>query len=156
MKVAEALHCTGGVTLGGYRSILNSLRVEKQFMHWGHDVGPEDTPLEAGLAFVSARKLKSDVGFVGRSVLEQQKADGLPKRLMSFKVMAKEEEEGGAGAGAGSMSLWGNEIIWVDGKKVGKITSGGVGYTVNNGMAIGMGYVRKDPDDGQSVPVVLF
>ena len=40
-----------GLRFGGYRAILNSLRVEKGFVHWGHDVGPEDTPFEAGLSF---------------------------------------------------------------------------------------------------------
>ena len=144
VAVAQALHGTEAspppspVTLGGYRSILDSLRVEKQFLHWGHDVGPEDSPLEAGLGFVSARKLKGDVEFLGRDVLEQQKKDGISKRLMSFKVVGNEDDVD---------SLYGNEVVWVDGEQVGKLTTGGVGYSVNSGNAIGMGFVRKTEDD---------
>ena len=125
-----------GLRFGGYRAILNSLRVEKGFVHWGHDVGPEDTPFEAGLSFTCNQKLKSNVPFVGRSVLLNQQKKGTTKRLMSFSVNKGDED----------ISLWGQEIIYVDNVMVGKLTSGGVGYTCNSGRAIGMGYVHVKED----------
>ena len=42
-----------GLKLGGYHAV-NSLRMEKAFKHWGHDIAEEDTPLEAGLGFAVA------------------------------------------------------------------------------------------------------
>src|SRR5256886_12697926 len=42
-----------GLRLAGYHA-LNSLRMEKAYRHWGHDICDEDTPLEAGLQFAVA------------------------------------------------------------------------------------------------------
>ena len=41
---------SNGLVMAGYHA-LNSLRIEKAFRHWGHDISDEDTPLEAGLGF---------------------------------------------------------------------------------------------------------
>ena len=48
---ADTLGANGGHGLvnAGYRALLNALRIEKQYMHFGHDVGPADSPIEAGL-----------------------------------------------------------------------------------------------------------
>jgi 4-methylaminobutanoate oxidase (formaldehyde-forming) len=56
--VVERLHTVGiaagcngstGLVMAGYRALLNSLRLEKRFVHFGHDVSPTDSPIEAGL-----------------------------------------------------------------------------------------------------------
>ena len=99
-------------------------------MHFGHDVSPTDSALESGLGFVSAAKLKEGTPFLGREALLAEKAGGLRRRLVSFKV----QEEG--------VSVWGGEGIYCDGRHVGHITSGGIGHTVNDGRAIGIGYVE--------------
>ena len=52
---------------------LNSLRLEKAFRHWGHDIADEDTPLEAGLGF--AVKFEKPGGFIGRDALLRQKEE---------------------------------------------------------------------------------
>jgi glycerophosphoryl diester phosphodiesterase len=59
-------------------------RLEKAYRHWGHDIGPEDTPLEAGLGFAVA--WGKAVDFVGRTALEEQRKRGLGKRLLQFQV----------------------------------------------------------------------
>ena len=46
---------------------MDSLRIEKAYRHWGHDITPEDTPLEAGLGFCVA--LDKPGGFIGREAL---------------------------------------------------------------------------------------
>lgn len=55
---------------------------------------------------------------------------GFTRRLVSFKVV-----------GSSDATLWGGEPIYFNGERVGKLTSGGIGYTVNHGGAIGIGYV---------------
>ena len=115
-----------GIANAGYRAI-DSLRLEKGYRIWGADVTPDHTPLEAGLGW--AAKLKTDTPFLGREALEQQKANGLAKRLTFFAVDDPE------------VVLLGRETIYRNGERVGWLTSGGFGHTV--GQSLGMGYVRN-------------
>jgi 4-methylaminobutanoate oxidase (formaldehyde-forming) len=104
---------------------VNSLRLEKGFRHWGHDIGSEDNLVQAGLGFAA----RPDAGdFVGRSAFLQQKAAGLPdRRLVQFKLDDPEP------------LLYHNEPIVMDGRTVGYLSSGMYGHSV--GAAIGMGFV---------------
>ena len=115
-----------GLTPAGYRAI-ESLRLEKGYRAWGADIGPDHTPLEAGLGF--AVKLATGQPFLGRDALLRQREEGLKKRLAGFTV----DDPG--------VVLLGRETIFRDGARVGWLTSGGFGYTV--GKAIGYGYVRN-------------
>jgi sarcosine dehydrogenase len=126
-----------GLALAGYRAI-ESLRLEKGYRAWGADIGPDHTPLEAGLGF--AVKLGTDQPFLGRDALLRQRRDGLEKWLCCFTV---EDPE---------VVLLGRETIFRDGERVGWLTSGGFGYTI--GKSIGYGYIRNpagvDTDDLRS------
>ena len=104
---------------------VNSLRLEKGFRHWGHDMGSEDNLVQAGLSFTA----RPDAGnFIGRDAFVQQKAAGLPdRRLVQFNLDDPEP------------LLYHNEPIVMDGRIVGYLTSGMYGHSV--GAAIGMGYV---------------
>ena len=110
----------------GYHA-LNSLRMEKAYRHWGHDMSDEDTLLEAGLAFTAAWDKPG--GFVGREALLAQREAGVSKRLTVFVL----EDPGPL--------LYHNEPVWRDGELVGWITSAMYGHTV--GRSIGLGYVRR-------------
>ena len=72
--VYDALMVAGaefGIANAGYRAI-ETLRLEKGYRAWGSDIGPDHTPLEAGLGW--AVKLKGRKPFLGRESLERQKA----------------------------------------------------------------------------------
>ncbi len=104
---------------------VNSLRLEKGFRHWGHDIGSEDNLIQAGLSF-AAKPDASD--FIGRHSFLQQKAAGLPdRRLVQFKLDDPEP------------LLYHNEPIVMDKHIVGYLSSGMYGHSV--GAAVGMGYV---------------
>jgi 4-methylaminobutanoate oxidase (formaldehyde-forming) len=104
---------------------VNSLRLEKGFRHWGHDIGSEDNLFQAGLSF-AAKPDASD--FAGRNAFLQEKAAGLPdRRLVQFKLDDPEP------------LLYHNEPIVMDGRIVGYLSSGMYGHSV--GAAIGMGFV---------------
>ncbi|GMQ90359.1 MAG: FAD-dependent oxidoreductase [Gammaproteobacteria bacterium] len=107
---------------------MNSLRIEKGYRHWGHDISDEDTPLEAGLAFAVA--FDKIGGFLGRDALIQQQQIGVTRRMVMFAL----EDPGHL--------LYHDEPIWRDGKRVGRTTSGMYGHTL--GCAIGMGYVENE------------
>jgi glycine cleavage system T protein len=123
-----------GLRHAGYHA-MDSLRMEKGYRSWGHDIGSEDTPLEAGLGFAVA--FKKD-GFVGRDALLRQRDTPLPRRLVMFTLDDPEP------------LLLGDEPIWRDGVLVGRITSGAYGHTL--GRSVGMGYVsHPDGVDGAFV-----
>ena len=72
-----------GLALAGMHA-LDSCRIEKKFLHFGHDVAEEDTPLEAGVGFVCA--LDKGTPFLGREAIARQRESGahLRKRLVQF------------------------------------------------------------------------
>ncbi len=115
-----------GLKLAGLHA-MDSLRIEKAYRHWGHDIGDEDTPIEAGLGF--AVKLKSNVDFIGREALERARAAAPTKRLVQFLLTDPEP------------LLYGNEPIWRDGALIGRVTSGAYGHTL--GGAVGLGYLGR-------------
>ena len=112
--------------LAGYHA-MNSLRMEKGYRHWGHDITDEDTPLEAGLSF--AVSMKKPNGFIGRDALLRQKDTGLRRRLVHVALNDP------------LPLLYHNEPMWLDGNLVGRVTSGMFGHTV--GTSLGMGYVEN-------------
>ena len=129
LTVYDALMAAGephGIANAGYRAI-ESLRLEKGYRAWGVEIGPDHSPLVAGLGW--AVKLKSRMPFRGRAALEAQAASKLPRLLAAFTTDP-------------SIVLLGRETIYRDGKRVGWLASGGYGYTI--GRSIGYGYVR-DP-----------
>jgi 4-methylaminobutanoate oxidase (formaldehyde-forming) len=111
----------------GYRAI-ESLRLEKGYRAWGADIGPDYTPIEAGLAWTL--KLKNQTPFQGREALVAQQRGGVAKRLACFTVDDADAV------------LLGRETIYRDGERVGWLSSAGWGYTVRK--HIGYGYVRHD------------
>jgi 4-methylaminobutanoate oxidase (formaldehyde-forming) len=134
----SALAQADGVVPAGYFALLNSLRVEKGFVHYGGEITPAETPLEAGLGF--ACKLKAgQPDFVGKAAILSQRSKGWRKRLVSVQV----------NQGA-DVSLFGHdeELIYRDGLLVGALTSGGYSHTLE--CAIGLGFVHgpsKVPQD---------
>ena len=108
---------------------VNSLRIEKAYRHWGHDISDEETPLEAGLEFAVAWDKPN--GFIGKDALLLQRHNVLKKRLVQFQLKDPEP------------LLYHNEPIYRQGKIVGYITSGMYGHHL--GSSIGLGYIQ-DPN----------
>ncbi len=129
LTVYEALKLEGeafGLADAGYRAI-ETLRLEKGYRAWGADIGPDHTPLEAGLGW--AVKLKKGMPFLGREALVAQSAAPLRKQLACFTLPDP------------AVPLWGRETILRNGERVGWLSSGGWGYTVERN--IGYGYLRR-------------
>jgi 4-methylaminobutanoate oxidase (formaldehyde-forming) len=125
-----------GLVAGGYRAI-DSLRLEKGYRVWGADITPEDTPFEAGLGFA----VKLDKGdFVGREALVEA---GEPERLLRCLTLDD----------ARAIAL-GSEPVRVGDDLVGRVTSGGYGYTVGKSMAYA--YLPAEHGVGTEVAVEIF
>ena len=123
-----------GLTHAGYHA-LDSLRIEKAYRHWGHDITDEDTPLEAGLGF--AVKFDKPGGFIGREALLKDKAAGPAKRLLQFRLLDPDP------------LLYHNEPIWRGGALAGHVTSGAYGHTLGGAIGLGYVYAAKAPNPAE-------
>ncbi|HEV2427745.1 MAG TPA: FAD-dependent oxidoreductase [Acidimicrobiales bacterium] len=126
-----------GLTLGGYRAI-ESMRLEKGYRDWGSDVTTTDTPFEAGLGFA----VKMDKGdFVGRAALA---AAGEPTRRLACLVLDDP-----------ATVVLGSEPVRHGGRAVGRVTTGGYGYSV--GASIAYAYLPVGlTEPGTRVSVGVF
>lgn len=127
----EALLAAGaahGLRLCGLHAV-NCARLEKGFRHFGHDITPEDDPVEAGLGFaVGWRK----PAFTGRDALLRRRDAGPSRRLLQLRLLEPEP------------LLYHTEPVLHGGRIVGHLTSGAYGHTF--GAAVGMGWVPADAD----------
>ena len=130
VNVYEAIVSAGekfNLRHAGYHA-MESLRIEKAYKSWGHDITPLETPLEAGLGF--AVDFEKPVNFIGRDALMKQLENGLNQRMAVFTMLKSEPY------------ILGNEPIFRDGEIVGHITSGSFGHTI--GKSIGLGYIESE------------
>ena len=120
-----------GLKLAGLHA-LDSCRLEKKFLHFGHDVADEDTPLEAGYRFVCA--MDKAGGFIGREAIARQldSRQHMRKRLVQFLLQDADA------------MLYHHEPILMKGNCVGYLTSGNYGHTL--GGSVGLGYVKLNED----------
>jgi 4-methylaminobutanoate oxidase (formaldehyde-forming) len=117
-----------GLRLAGFHA-LDCCRTEKGYRHWSHDIGIEDTPFAAGLAFTCAWDKPG--GFIGREALLPLREAGPPRRRL-VQLRLEDERE----------LLFHEEPLFADGRPVGVTTSGAFGHRV--GASLGMGYVTMD------------
>jgi glycine cleavage system aminomethyltransferase T/glycine/D-amino acid oxidase-like deaminating enzyme len=116
---------TGGLHDAGYYA-LDALRVEAGRRAWGAELGPDETPLDAGTMF--AVSLDKPGGFIGQEALRRALAGPTRKRLVTIVVDAEEAW------------AWGGEPLTIAGEPVGELTS--AGFSLRAGRSIGLGYLR--------------
>jgi 4-methylaminobutanoate oxidase (formaldehyde-forming) len=126
-----------GLVAGGYKAI-DSLRLEKGYRVWGADITPDDTPFEAGLGF--AVKLGKE-GFIGREALVGSTE---PERRLCCLLLSD-----------GRAVALGSEPVRAEGAPVGRVTSGGYGYSVERSIAYAY-LPAEHADPGQPVEVEIF
>jgi heterotetrameric sarcosine oxidase gamma subunit len=112
-----------GLRHAGYHA-LDSLRIEKGFVHVGHDVGPTDDPFMAGLDHV----VKLNKEFLGVDAVRRREPSPPTSRLVSVKLEDPDP-----------MLLHGESVI-VDGRVVGTVMSAAYAHTV--GAAAGLAVVQ--------------
>lgn len=117
--VYDALYAGGARPLGHFA--LDGCRIEKGFKHWGHDLGPEISPLEAGLGFA----VDWSKDFLGKAALAKQKSVGLTRRQVMFDLPSHP-------------LVLHDEPIWEQGRVVGMTTSGARGVRTGKTLALGL------------------
>jgi aminomethyltransferase len=106
----------------------DSLRLEAGLCLYGHELDDTISPIEAGLQWSIAKRRREDGGFIGAARVQRELLEGPSRRRVGIKP------DGRAPARDGT------EIQNLDGRKIGVVTSGGFGPTVNGPLA--MGYVE--------------
>lgn len=124
--VFDALIAQGARPMGHYA--LNGCRIEKGYRHWGHDLGPEITPLEAGLGFT----IDWSKEFRGKAALVAQKQQGIGQRLVLLSI-------------EGSPLIVHDEPVLENRRVVGLTTSGAKG--VRTGLTLALALVKVAPGE---------
>ncbi len=127
-KIYEIIHEAGknhNLVHSG-RLAMDIMRMEKGYLHWGHDITPEENPFEAGLGF--AVKLNKEQDFIGKKALKKIDQSQLTKKLCMFTLEKSEP---------GKPLLLHEEPIYLDGTIVGITTSGNYSFNFNKNMSFG-------------------
>ena len=105
--------------------------MESGFLHWGHDISPEENQYQAGLSFTISSK--KEVDFIGKQALEKIKKEKLRSRFAMFTLKDSEP---------GKPLLLHDEPIYIDDKIVGRSTSGN--YSFNFKKNLVFGYIENN------------
>ena len=103
----------------------DSLRLEKWYCLYGHDIDDTTSPLEAGLGWITKFDAKD---FIDKEFLLKQKAEGVQRKLVHFECQER------------AIPRNGYEICDAEGNTIGNVTSGIM--LPNTKVGIGMGYVK--------------
>ncbi len=105
---------------------MDTMRMEKGYLHWGHDMSPEENQYEAGLGF--AISTKKNIDFIGKKSIEKIRNDKTKKKMVMFTLK---------NSNPGSPLLLHDEPIYCDGKIVGRTTSGNYSFNYKKNMSFG-------------------
>ncbi len=115
---------TVGLVHAGLKA-LASLRMEKGYRDYGHDIDNTDSVLEAGLGF--AVDLKKPGGFIGKDAVVAKKAEGPLKRRI-LQILVKDPEP----------LMFHAEIVYRNGKAVGYVRAASYGHTLGGAVGLAM------------------
>lgn len=138
LLVHDILMAAGEADNIGYFGLraVESMRLEKGYLHWKADIITEYNPLETGLD----RFVKMDKNFIGKSALEGMVAGGPRRKLVSLELDSK------------TTPAHSGDSILQNGKVVGTVTSTGWGYRVGKNLAYA--FVDTDANEGLSALVL--
>lgn len=110
---------------------INALRIEKAFRAWGHELSVDENPFEAGLSFA----VDWEREFLAKPRLLELKGRPLRKRLVSL-VMECDDP---------TVTLWGNEPVFRDGRLAGYSSS--AAYSPTLGAPVALAYIKRPPEE---------
>ena len=106
----------------------DTLRLEMGFCLYGNDLDDTTTSIEAGLGWIT--KFTEGRNFTARTILEDQKANGVSRKLCGFHMLEK------------GIPRHGYDIVNDKNEKIGIVTSGTMSPTAKIG--VGLGYIKPE------------
>ncbi len=110
---------------------MDTMRMESGYLHWGHDISPEENQYEAGLRF--AISYKKEINFIGKDALLKIKDKKLSKKFVMLVLKNSKP---------GEPLLLHDEPIYLDKKIIGRTTSGNYSFNYNKNLSFG--YIKSD------------
>ena len=110
---------------------MDTMRMESGFLHWGHDISPEENQYQSGLTFTIS--YKKDTEFIGKEALQKIKGKKIDRRFAMFTLKDNKP---------GEPLLLHDEPIYLDDKIIGRTTSGN--YSFNFKKNLVFGYIKND------------
>ena len=115
---------------------MDTMRMESGFLHWGHDISPEENQYQAGLNFTISYKKPYD--FIGKEKLLEIKNQKIDRRFVMLTL--KESVPG-------KPLLLHEEPIYLENQIIGKTTSGNYSFNYNKNLSFG--YIKSDLSNEQ-------
>jgi len=112
---------------------MDTMRMESGFLHWGHDISPEENQYQAGLRF--AISYKKDINFIGKEALIKIKEKNQTKKFIMLTLDK---------SSPGEPLLLHDEPIYLDDKIIGRTTSGNYSFNFEKNLAFGYVNLEKD------------
>ena len=110
---------------------MDTMRMESGFLHWGHDISPEENQYQAGLNF--AISYKKEVNFIGKESLLKIKNNKHDRRFITLSLKNSK---------AGEPLLLHEEPIYLNDEIIGRTTSGNYSFNYNKNLSFG--YVKTN------------
>tara|TARA_B100001996_G_scaffold382695_1_gene375289 strand:- start:107 stop:2548 length:2442 start_codon:yes stop_codon:yes gene_type:complete len=110
---------------------MDTMRMESGYLHWGHDISPEENQYQAGLQFTIS--FKKNIDFIGKKALLNIREKKVTKKLMMFTLESNEP---------GEPLLLHDEPIYLDDKIIGRTTSGNYSFVFNKNLSFG--YINSE------------
>ena len=115
---------------------MDIMRMESGFLHWGHDISPEENQYQAGLNF--AISYKKNIDFIGQKALEKIKNEKITRRFAMFTLTDSKP---------GNPLLLHDEPIYLDDTIIGRTTSGNYSFNYNKNLSFGYINVNLTNDE---------
>ena len=122
---------------------MDIMRMESGFLHWGHDISPEENQYQAGLSFTISNK--KNVDFIGKKALDKIKKEKIKRRFSMFTLK---------NSNPGEPLLLHDEPIYLDDQIIGRSTSGN--YSFNFKKNLTFGYIDNEFSDEELQNKNLF
>jgi len=122
---------------------LDTMRMESGFLHWGHDISPEENQYQAGMQF--AVSFKKNFDFIGKKALEVIKSNKVDRKFAMFTLIDSKP---------GQPLLLHEEPIYLEDKVIGKTTSGNYSFNFNKNLSFG--YIKTDLTTEELINKSLF
>ena len=122
---------------------MDIMRMESGFLHWGHDISPEENQYQAGLSFTI--NYEKDTDFIGRKALEKIQKEKIKSRLVMLTLKDSKP---------GAPLLLHDEPIYINNDIIGRTTSGN--YSFNYKKNLSFGYIETDYSNVELTKMDLY
>ncbi|MDA9876874.1 FAD-dependent oxidoreductase [Candidatus Pelagibacter sp.] len=122
---------------------MDTMRMESGFLHWGHDISPEENQYEAGLDFTIS--YKKEINFIGKECLLKIKDKKQDKRFIMLSLIGNKP---------GTPLLLHEEPIYCKNEIIGRTTSGNYSFNFNKNLSFG--YVKSNHSNEELSKLELY